>query len=93
VLKANLGKAGPILLLRPYEADVTQLVLAGENTLEVTVVNSLMNAMAARGPSTKPIPGVPTAPPHVIPAGLIGPGGVVVAVRSAAFAERVLTSS
>ena len=42
------GKVGPMLLMHPYEADITSLVKHGDNLLEVTVVNSLENAMLPR---------------------------------------------
>jgi len=74
-IKVN-GKRGPTLLVHPYESDITELVRPGDNTLEITVVNSLNNAMAAR-PRPKPIPGVPTAPPTILPGGLIGPATIV----------------
>lgn len=70
-IKLNGHSAGT-LLLRPYEADVTGLVHQGENTLEVTVVTTLVNAMAARGPGPS-LPGLPLPPPRPMPAGLIGP--------------------
>jgi hypothetical protein len=70
-IKLNGHSAGT-LLLRPYEADVTGLVREGENTLEVTVVTSLVNAMAARRPSPS-LPGLPIAPPRPMASGLIGP--------------------
>jgi hypothetical protein len=67
------GKPGPQLLLQPYKADVTSLLHEGENTLQITVVNDLYNALAALGPSAvldreedKPENGF-------LPAGLIGP--------------------
>ncbi len=42
------GKAGPTLLMHPYAADITDLVKEGDNLLEITVVNSLENAMLPR---------------------------------------------
>ena len=67
------GKPGPQLLVEPYKADVTSLLHNGENTLQITVVNDLFNALTALGPSAvldreedKPENGL-------LPAGLIGP--------------------
>ena len=67
------GKPGPQLPVQPYKADVTSLLHEGENTLQITVVNDLFNALVALGPSAvldreedKPENGL-------LPAGLIGP--------------------
>jgi hypothetical protein len=67
------GKPGPQLPVQPYKADVTSLLHEGENTLQITVVNDLFNALFAQGPSAvldreedKPENGL-------LPAGLIGP--------------------
>lgn len=67
------GKPGPVLLLRPYRADVSSLLHAGENTLRVTVVNALYNARAARGPNRNFVPGPTNTPNDRMPSGLVGP--------------------
>ncbi|MHB1935048.1 MAG: glycosyl hydrolase [Acidobacteriaceae bacterium] len=67
------GKPGPVLLLRPYRADVTALLHAGENTLQVTVVNAQYNALSARGPDRNFIPGPTDTANGLMPSGLIGP--------------------
>ncbi|MGO8717652.1 MAG: glycosyl hydrolase [Acidobacteriaceae bacterium] len=67
------GKLGPVLLLRPYRADITPLLHAGENTLQVTVVNTQYNALSARGPDRNFIPGPTDTPNGLMPSGLIGP--------------------
>lgn len=67
------GKPGPVLLLRPYRADVTQLLHAGENTLQVTVVNALYNALSARGPSANYAREETNTATGLLPSGLIGP--------------------
>ena len=85
-IKVN-GSAGPTLLLPPYRADITALVKPGRNTVEITVVSTLVNTLLARGPSWRP--GKPdlnaagkaleavlasTEPPQrFIASGLIGP--------------------
>ena len=75
-IKLN-GKAGPTLLLHPYEAAVTELVKAGDNLLEITVVNSLSNAMRSRvaaGPAW-----MAPAKTQPRPSGLLGPVRLIVA--------------
>ena len=67
------GKPGPVLLLRPYRADVTALLHAGENTLQVTVVNTQYNALSARGADRNFIPGPTDTANGLMPSGLIGP--------------------
>ena len=67
------GQRGPVLLLRPYRADVTSLLHEGENTLQVTVVNAQYNALSARGPDRNFIPGPTDTPNGLIPSGLLGP--------------------
>ena len=67
------GKPGPALLLRPYRADVTSLLHAGENTLQITVVNSLFNALSARGPSANYAREETNTANGLLPSGLIGP--------------------
>jgi hypothetical protein len=66
------GKRAATLLLRPYEADVTDFVHSGENHLDVTVTNSLFNSMILREP--RPFRGGPAMNPSgLMSAGLIGP--------------------
>ena len=67
------GKPGPVLLLRPYRADVTTLLHAGENTLQVTVVNTQYNALSARGADRNFIPGPTDTANGLMPSGLMGP--------------------
>lgn len=64
------GKPGPVLLLRPYRADVTSLLKPGENVLEVAVTNGWINQLLARG-SKLNWPGEPAIQPAS--AGLMGP--------------------
>jgi alpha-L-rhamnosidase len=75
------GKPGPVLLLRPYRADVTGLLHAGENTLQVTVVNTQYNALSARGPDRNFIPGPTDTANGLMPSGLIGPVRLETAIR------------
>ncbi|MGH9615301.1 MAG: glycosyl hydrolase [Acidobacteriaceae bacterium] len=67
------GKSGPVLLLRPYRADVAALLHEGENTLQVTVVNTLYNALSARGPNRNFVPGPTDTANGLMPSGLMGP--------------------
>lgn len=67
------GKAGPVLLLRPYRADVTGMLRAGENTLQITVVNALFNALSAKGASANYLPEATNTATGLLPSGLIGP--------------------
>lgn len=67
------GKAGPVLLLRPYRADVTELLRAGENSLRIVVVNTLYNALSARGPNAYFVPGPTNTENNLMSSGLIGP--------------------
>jgi alpha-L-rhamnosidase len=67
------GKPGPILLLQPYRADVSRLLHAGENTLQVTVVNGLFNALSAEGLSQNYRPESTGTANGLLPSGLIGP--------------------
>ncbi|MEO6924328.1 MAG: hypothetical protein ABI142_10920 [Bryocella sp.] len=56
----------------PYTVDVTSLLHAGSNQLEVTVTNALFNAMEQRTP--RPFgTGRTFTPSGLMPAGLIGP--------------------
>lgn len=75
------GQRAPTLFMQPYVADISGLVHAGKNSLQIVVVNSLSNSVSPRPPvitaseaeagsllgSLKPIPYSPK------PAGLIGP--------------------
>jgi hypothetical protein len=67
------GKPGPRLLLRPYRADVTSLLQPGENTLQITVVNTLFNALSAQGKSANYLPETTNTENGLLPSGLIGP--------------------
>jgi hypothetical protein len=67
------GKPGPALLMRPYRADVTALLQAGKNTIEITVVNCLFNALSARGASANYAPEASNTANGLLPSGLIGP--------------------
>ncbi len=67
------GKPGPVLLLRPYRANVTPLLQPGENTLQITVVNALFNALSVRGPSANYSPEETNTANGLLPSGLIGP--------------------
>lgn len=66
------GKEAGTLLLHPYRVDVTDLVHAGENDLEVTVTNALFNYMMMREQRTFK-PGPAENPSGLMSAGLIGP--------------------
>lgn len=70
------GVPGPVLLMHPYVADVTDLVRAGSNDLEITVVNAPSNAVSPR-PPVVPLSMSsetwPTAPFQPLSAGLLGP--------------------
>lgn len=67
------GKPGPQLLLRPYRADVTSLLQDGENTLQITVVNTLFNALSAQGQSANYLPEETNTENGLLQSGLIGP--------------------
>jgi hypothetical protein len=67
------GKPGPVLLLRPYSADVTPLLRVGENTLQVTVVNTLFNALSAQEPTLNYHHETTNTTNNLMPSGLIGP--------------------
>lgn len=70
-VKVNGVDAGTVLMA-PYTVDVTKLLHTGENTLEVTVTNTLYNAMVQR--KNRPFnPGVIGTPSGLVPSGLIGP--------------------
>jgi len=59
--------------LRPYRADVTSLLQPGENTLQITVVNTLFNALSAQGKSANYLPETTNTENGLLPSGLIGP--------------------
>jgi len=63
-------KPGPVLLLRPYRADVTNLLSPGENVLEVAVTNTWINQLLSRGMKLA-WPGEPAVQPES--SGLMGP--------------------
>ena len=67
------GKSGPDLLLRPYRADVTPLLQTGENTLQITVVNALFNALSAQGRSANYRPEETNTANGLLSSGLVGP--------------------
>lgn len=67
------GKAGPQLMLQPYRADVTSLLHAGENTIQITVVNALFNALSAQGLSANYFPEETNTANGLLPSGLVGP--------------------
>lgn len=67
------GKAGPQLLMQPYRADVTSLLHDGENTLQITVVNALFNALSAHGLSANYYPEETNTANGLLPSGLVGP--------------------
>ena len=66
------GKDAGTLLLRPYHADITDLIQPGVNTLEITVTNALFNNMVLREPRTFR-PGPTENASGLMSAGLIGP--------------------
>lgn len=66
------GKAAGMLLLRPYEMDITDVARPGENRLEIAVSNALFNCMAMREPRTFRA-GPTENPSGLMSAGLIGP--------------------
>jgi hypothetical protein len=68
-IKLN-GRIGPVWLFRPYGADITGWLKAGENVLEVAVTNGWINALLARG-SKLNWPGEPPIQPAS--SGLLGP--------------------
>ncbi len=66
------GKRCATLLLRPYEADITDLIQPGENQLEIAVINTLFNSMVLR--ETRAFhPGPTENLSGLMSAGLIGP--------------------
>ena len=70
-VKVN-GKQAAVLLLRPYQIDISQLVEAGENSLEIMVTNTLFNSMALREPRAFRL-GTTENPSGLMSSGLIGP--------------------
>jgi hypothetical protein len=73
------GRPGPTLLLRPYRADVTELVHPGKNRLEVTVTNPLLNRLIGSGMTLGLVfGGAFGRAPDPLPAGLLGPVRLVV---------------
>lgn len=66
------GKPAATLLLRPYQANITDFIQSGENLLEVTVTNTLFNSMVLREPRVFR-PGAASNPSGLMSAGLIGP--------------------
>ncbi|MBS1813385.1 MAG: hypothetical protein JSS87_00755 [Acidobacteria bacterium] len=70
-VKVNGTDAGT-LLIAPFTVDITKLIHPGENTLEVTVTNTLYNAMVQR--KNRPFnPGNVLTPSGLVPSGLMGP--------------------
>ena len=65
-------KPAATLLLRPYQADITDFVQPGENLLEVSVTNALFNSMALREARTFRA-GPTENPSGLMSSGLIGP--------------------
>jgi len=66
------GKPAGTLLLRPYQADVTDFVQPGRNLLEISVTNALFNSMTLREP--RPFrAGSTENPSGLMSSGLIGP--------------------
>jgi hypothetical protein len=66
------GKPAATLLLRPYQTDITDLVQAGENVVEISVTNALFNSLVLREPRTFR-PGPTENPSGLMSAGLMGP--------------------
>ena len=66
------GKHAATLLLRPYRTDITGLVRPGENTLEVSVTNTLFNSMVLREPRAFRA-GSTENPSGLMSSGLLGP--------------------
>ena len=67
------GSSLPALMLRPYRADVTKLLHPGENTLQITVVNTLYNALSAKGENLNYSSETTNTPNGLMPSGLVGP--------------------
>lgn len=70
-VKVNGQDAGTVLMA-PYKLDITSLLKAGDNLLEVTVTNTLYNAMVMR--KNRPFsPGYVYTSSGFVPSGLMGP--------------------
>lgn len=67
------GKPLPALIMRPYRADVTRLLRSGENTVQITVVNTLFNALSAKGDDLNFSSESTNTANGLMPSGLIGP--------------------
>jgi hypothetical protein len=70
------GRPGPLLLMRPYRADVTALLRPGKNVLRIKVTNSWTNLLLSQGVSLANAAG---PKPEPEPSGLIGPVRLVAA--------------
>jgi hypothetical protein len=75
------GKAVAGLLMRPYEADITDFVRPGKNLMEISVTNALFNSQVLREPRLFR-PGPTENPSGLMPSGLIGPVQVRVMDKS-----------
>ncbi len=77
-VKVN-GKDCGVVWTAPYEVDITDAVVAGENTLEVEVSNTWANALNGADSGKAPFDGIWTngkyrmASKELLPAGLLGP--------------------
>jgi hypothetical protein len=66
------GKPTATLLLRPYQTDISDFVQPGENVLEISVTNALLNSMVLR--ESRIFRAGPTENPSgLMSSGLIGP--------------------
>jgi hypothetical protein len=59
-IKIN-GKPADVILWRPYSLDITDLVVQGENSIEVTVANTAVNLLG------KPVPSGIIGKPYIAP--------------------------
>jgi hypothetical protein len=59
--------------MSPYRTDVRPLLHAGQNTLQITVVNGLFNALSAQGLSQNYRPEKTGTANGLLPGGLMGP--------------------
>ena len=71
------GKDAGTLLFRPYRADITALVRPGENALEVTVTNTLLNYLIGAGIKQASPFDPNRVKPELLPSGLLGPVRVI----------------
>lgn len=77
------GRDAGIVWCHPYEADITELVRKGTNTLRISVANSLMNRMVLDSalPEQERVtyawPIVATPQDNILPSGIIGDVSVV----------------